>query len=281
VPPPSYENPQVPHDVNVSRDPPLAEFARLAAGLAVVATVVAAVLYFGGSSLARLVPFETEAALVGGTMIGIDALEAKEAGEEVAAYLQELTDRLAAAIELPAQMKLRVHYIDTKVPNAFASLGGHIAVTRGLYESLKSENALALVLAHEIAHVRARDPIANLGGGAMLVLALAMVSGDPANLSSAFAHLVRSGYSRSAERAADAAAIDALRRVYGHAGGGTEVFETFAKYHEEHGGELPSLLSTHPLDAERIERLKAAEVGWDSERQPLRAVRRVSSDAGQ
>ena len=62
-------------------------------------------------------------------------------------------------------MKLRVHYVDTAVPNAFAALGGHIAVTRGLYESVQSENALALVLAHEIAHVRARDPIAGIGGG--------------------------------------------------------------------------------------------------------------------
>ena len=166
-----------------------------------------------------------------------------------------------------------MHYVDTAVPNAFAALGGHIAVTRGLYESVRSENALALVLAHEVAHVRARDPIAGIGGGATLAIALALATGDAGGLSSAFARLVQSGYSRSAENAADVAAIDALRRVYGHAGGGVEVFETFARYRDEHGGAVPSLLSTHPLDEERIERMKAAEQGWDAERQPLRPLR--------
>ncbi|MFN2427174.1 MAG: M48 family metallopeptidase [Candidatus Binatia bacterium] len=268
---PDYENPLLPEGVNVSRDNPLVEFARLVAGLALVATVAGLTLYFGGSRLARLVPFETEAALVGDSVLGIGAPEAGKSG--IADYLQEVTDRLAAEMMLPANMKLRVHYIDTPVPNAFAALGGHIAVTRGLYEAVKSENALAMVLAHEIAHVRARDPIAGLGGSATLVLALALVSGDAANLSSAFARIVQSGYSRRAEAEADGAAIEALRRVYGHAGGGTEVFETFARYHEDHGGELPSLLSTHPLDAQRIERLKLAEQDWDAQRQPLRPIR--------
>jgi predicted Zn-dependent protease len=270
--PPGYENPPLPEDVNVSRDSPLLEFARLAAGFALLVTIVAAVLFLGGSRLARLVPFEMEAALVRDSMLGILAPEV-QGSEAMVAYLQELTDRLAAEMELPAPMKLRVHYMDSAAPNAFAGLGGHIAVTRGLYESVESENGLALVLAHEVAHVRARDPIANLGGGATLLLAVALVSGDASNLTSAFAHLVRTGYSRSAENAADVAAIEALRRVYGHAGGGSEVFETFARYHEEHGGEAPSLLSTHPLDAERIERLKAAEDGWDEDRQPLQPLR--------
>src|SRR5688572_1112439 len=102
------------------------EFARLAAGLALLASVVAAGLYFGGSGLARLVPFETEAALVGDLML-IDALQGKKTGAEIVPYLQELTDRLAKEMDVPANMNLRVHYIDTQVPNAFASLGGHIA----------------------------------------------------------------------------------------------------------------------------------------------------------
>ena len=68
----------------------------------------------------------------------------------------------------------------SNVPNAFATLGGHIAVTSGLYRRMPSENALALVLAHEIAHVSARDPISALGGSATLALlvALAVVAGS-------------------------------------------------------------------------------------------------------
>lgn len=268
----SYENPPLPEDVNVGRENPLLEFLRLAAGLAVVVAAVSALLYFGGSRLARLIPFETERAWVGERVLGVDARKATAATQPVEAYLQELTNRLAAPMELPAGMTLRVHYIDEPVPNAFASLGGHIAVTRGLYERMDSENALALVLAHEIAHVRARDPIAGLGGGATMLVVLALVSGNAANLSTAFASVVQRGYSRRAEAQADEAAIQALRRVYGHAGGGAAVFETFARYREEHGVEMPSLLSTHPLDAERIARLKNAAEGWDAQHHPLRPL---------
>lgn len=145
-------------------------------------------------------------------------------------------------------------------------------MTRGLYERLQSENALALVLAHEIAHIRARDPIAGIGGSATTLLALTLLTGNAGSLSTAFATVVQRGYSRQAETLADGHAIAAVKKLYGHAGGGASVFETFAAYHTEHGGEAPSLLSTHPLDAERIERLRQAAADWDPVRQPLRPL---------
>jgi Zn-dependent protease with chaperone function len=268
----SYENPPPPEHVNVSRDNPFVEFLRLVAGLAVAVASIAAVLYFGGSRVARLVPFETECALVGDSPPGITLTETGANRGPVAVYLQDVTERLAAAMDLPAGMKLKVHDVNTGVPNAFAGLGGHIAVSRGLYEKMASENALAVVLAHEIAHIRARDPIAGLGGGAALLLALALVRGDAAGLSSAFAGVVQAGYSRRAESEADEAAIAAVRSVYGHAGGGSEAFRALADYQQAHGGEGPSFLSTHPLTEERIERMKTAAEGWDPQRQPLRPI---------
>jgi hypothetical protein len=38
--------------------------------------------------------------------------------------------------------------------NAFATPGGHVFITRGLIEAAKSEDALAAVIAHEIAHIQ-------------------------------------------------------------------------------------------------------------------------------
>ncbi|HSW14952.1 MAG TPA: M48 family metallopeptidase [Solimonas sp.] len=268
----SYENPPLPEEVNVGRENVLLEFLRLAAGLAVVMALISAAMYFGGSRLARLIPFDTERRWVGERVLGIEvASNPKHA--EVEAYLRGLTARLAAQMDMPPGMELRVHYADTALPNAFASLGGHIAVTRGLYERMDSENALALVLAHEIAHVRARDPIAGIGGSASMILAVTLLTGNAGNLSAAFAGVVQRGYSRRAEEQADEAAIAALRRVYGHAGGGAAVFEGFARWRQEgHGLQGPSLLSTHPLDEERIARLKQAAQGWDAQRQPLVAL---------
>jgi len=103
-------------------------------------------------------------------------------------------------------------------------------------------------------------------------LALTLLTGNAGSLSTAFATVVQRGYSRQAETLADGHAIAAVKKLYGHAGGGASVFETFAAYHTEHGGEAPSLLSTHPLDAERIERLRQAAADWDPVRQPLRPL---------
>jgi predicted Zn-dependent protease len=269
----SYENPQVPHEVNVARGSPLLEFLRLGAGLALIIVAISALLYFCSSWLSRLIPFEWEREWAGDRVLGVSSSAQQREHPELEAYLQSLSDRLAAKMDLPADMHPRVHWVDMAEPNAFASLGGQIAVTRGLYERMGSENALSLVLAHEIAHLRARDPIAGLGGSATMLLALAIVSGDAANLSTAFADVVRRGYSRSAEAAADEAAIAALRAVYGHAGGGASVFEDFARYRgEQHYGQGPSWLSTHPLDEERISRLREAAADWNPLTQPLQPL---------
>jgi len=44
--------------------------------------------------------------------------------------------------------------LDSGEVNAFATPGGHVYITRGLIEAAKSEDALAAVIAHEIAHIQ-------------------------------------------------------------------------------------------------------------------------------
>ncbi len=269
----SYENPQVPHEVNVSRDSVLAEFVRLLAGLGLCVLVLSVLLYMGGGWLARFIPFSTERSWVGDRVLGIEIEDSPPpAQRQVEAYLQSLADGLASTMDLPAEMQLTVHYAEMDVPNAFAMLGGHIAVTGELYRRMPSENALAMVLAHEIGHVRARDPIAALGGTASIAVVLALLSGEVDGLLQHVSTVVLLGYSRRAESRADEAAVEALKSYYGHAGGGAGVFEMFADYKEELGVTMPSLLSTHPADADRIERLRAAAANRDARSQPLRPV---------
>lgn len=266
----SYENPPVPHEVNVARDNPLVEFLRLLAAVALVVALAAAVLYFAGGWLARLVPFATERSWVGERVLGFE-LERTDSAEHAALerYLQRLSDELAAALELPEGMTVRVHYTQASEPNAFATLGGHVVVTSELYRLMPSENALAMVLAHEIAHVEARDPIASLGGGGSLALVLALVSGEADGLVPRLATLVALGYSRSAEARADERAVAALTARYGHAGGAASVFQVLAKHAGTVSGKAPSFLSTHPADAQRIASLERAAAGWEPARTPL------------
>ena len=56
----------------------------------------------------------------------------------------------------------------SKENNAYATLGGNIILTRELINSMSSENALSMVLAHEIAHIKHRDPIRSAGSQVFL-----------------------------------------------------------------------------------------------------------------
>lgn len=268
----SYENPEVPHEVNVAHDHPVAEFLRLVAGLAAVVLALGVVLYLCGGWLARQLPFAWETDWVGGRILGADVLMQPDADPVRAEYIQRLTQSLAATMQLPPGMTVSVHVSGSEVPNAFATLGGHIVVTRGLYERMPSENALALVLAHEIAHVRARDPIAAVGSGAGLGLLLLLLGSDGERIAPAVASLVQRGYSRGAEQQADEAALQAVHARYGHAGGTAAVFEALTAYQAEFGLATPTLLSTHPSDAARIAALQAATADWDAARQPLQPL---------
>ena len=269
----SYENPPLPEGINVSGTSVLGETLRLAVTLALVIGVLGAALYFGGGRLARLIPFSSELAWAGDTPLGVDVVVATDADATmIETRLAELAARLAAHMQLPDGMRVRIHYSASDAPNAFATLGGHIVVTRGLYRLMPSENALATVLSHEIAHVRARDPIAAIGGTATLALLVAVIGGDASGLAPQVARAVQLGYSRHAESLADAAAIEALMAEYGHAGGASSVFEVLADANLSTFS-VPTLLSTHPLDAQRIERMRSAAAQWDETQQPLRPLR--------
>ncbi len=70
-------------------------------------------------------------------------------------YLQSIGERASAG----AQRKLpyRFHYIpDPSFVNAFALPGGHVFVGQGLLALMKSEDALAAVLGHEVEHIDLR-----------------------------------------------------------------------------------------------------------------------------
>lgn len=269
----SYENPQVPHEINVSRESVLAEFVRLAAGLCLVVLALAAVLYVSGGALARLVPYPVEQRWVGERVLApIDEPQDAATAARTQTYLQKLADDLARHMAMPPGMRPVMHWSDTDVPNAFATLGGHIVLTRGLYDRMPSENALAMVIAHELAHVRERDPISAVGGTISLALVLGLLAGNVEQLAPQVAYAVQLGYSRRAERRADEAAVVALVARYGHAGGAAVVFDVLAGYAGPLRSATPTLLSTHPADEDRIARLQHAAQGWNPVRQPLRPV---------
>lgn len=178
-------------------------------------------------------------------------------------YVEDLTRRIAADMHPPHDLDIRVHVVKGP-PNAAATLGGHIFVLEGLLHALDSENSLAMVLAHELAHCINRDPLRSVGRGLLLDIALASAGGGGL----AGSQLLMRRYSREQEAAADQDALLALNAHYGHIGGATRLFEVLRpldpKSLPEAGGPVREVLSTHPAIDRRIEAIRASATqnGW-------------------
>jgi len=228
--------------------------------LAVVAVGLVALFWLLGLAADYLVleiPFSFEQGM-GESMVPDGIVDG-----EVPDYLLGLTQRLVEVMDLPSEMTVQVHYLDKPVVNAFAALGGKLVVYRGLLERLPNENALAMVLAHEIAHVKLRHPLRSLGRGVVLSVAIATLSGAGGNtlVSSVVGEagsLTGLSFSRDQEQAADAEGLRAVVALYGHCVGTRELFRVLLD--EERNSSLGApqveFLRTHPLGTERIEAME-------------------------
>ena len=262
-----FRNVKVPEGINVSRRNALGDLVILSAGATAMFVVLAIALWFFGGALARYMPISWESMLADG-LFREDKDPAGASDRGIETELQVLADRLSAGMDLPEGLRVRVHYVDSEIVNAAAWLGGHVFMFRGLLERMPNENALAMVLGHEIAHAANRDVIGNMGGVLLLQLAFGLVIGSaPASLEDLISGpsvLVLLGFSRDAERRADDDALAAVAGLYGHTAGSGTLFEIFLEMASEQGGTAPELLSSHPLSENRIARMKrtAQAHGW-------------------
>ena len=260
-----FSNPKTPEGINTSPDHPLKEFAWLLGSVSLLIITVIAALGFMAEFLATRIPFSYEMELAG--RFAEDNPDPSPARD----YLQDIADRLATAQDLPAEMKITVHYVDDEIANAFATLGGRIVIYRGLLEKMQSENALAMVVSHEIAHIKHRHPVVALGRAVTVGIALAALTGVSANVVADrvignAGTLTALGFSRSQESEADATALSALVAVYGHANGSTDVFKTFMEINRSQPLYPPEFLSTHPNPENRIESIAAQITGYGWQR---------------
>ena len=131
-----YSNPDIPEGINYSKTHPLKEFAILTAGVFGVLLIMVLVLGFFADHLAQFIPYRVEKNFH-------FLVPAKDDGPPpLKAYLDDMTRRIAAAEDLPGEMKITVHYVDSDIVNAYATVGGHVVLYRGLLEKLQHENAL-------------------------------------------------------------------------------------------------------------------------------------------
>jgi len=266
----SWSNPRLPQEeINVAESRPLLSFFVMVAGLGAVIIACALVLMLFAQAIAAWLPFSAEQA------VAARFFRPADPAAEPEATLQKLADSLVGPQGLPSGMKLQVHYNAMPVANASATVGGNITIYRGLVEAIDSENALAMVIAHEIAHIRHRDPVRSLGRGMALAVVMSAVSAGAGSaaadwLLGSAGNLTVLSFSRSQEARADADALEAVAQRYGHVAGAGTFFREMQRRSSvagRSGESVPVFMRTHPATEDRLSRMEllAVERRWPAE----------------
>ena len=161
--------------------------------------------------------------------------------------------------------------LDSPEFNAFASPGGHLFLTRGLVELCTSEDMLAALLAHEIAHVLLKHGIAiieemkfsndmatsarrgaELTGNSEAARRALQYRESVASIVDA---MIKNGYSQTQEFEADAVAVTLLANSGYNPGALREVLQVLQKVQSSQKG---GFNTTHPSPAERLSRAESA-----------------------
>lgn len=263
---------------------------RLTLTTALLASLLAtpALAFDLGKALNKLNDPETQKAL----NIGKKALEANkditepeeiEIGNGIAANLlgaaplvrndalQKYVNRVGLWLALQTErpgLPWRFGVIDDPDVNAFATPGGTILLTRGLYERLRNESELAGVLAHEIAHVLQKHQLraikSALGREWKMDIANAVAerkdSGSARNQLKAFTagtELFARGLDKSEEFEADRMGVVIAARAGYNPFGLVGSLQTLDAVNPQDGA-VALMFKTHPSPAARLDKLSLA-----------------------
>ena len=277
-------NPIIPEGINASEENPLKEFATLVIGVAAALTIFVICTSMLVSFLAPKMPFawEQKASPAINEYLEFAADSGEPPGSteltELATALLQTSLTIPVAGKLPQESvpatAFGFYLLPIDLPNAFATLGAHVAVTEGLLQHVTSENGLAMVVAHEIAHVQLRHPIEASGRGIIVQLALLGIVGSSG--SNLLGGVLTTGssipllsYNRDMELAADQRALDILNAHYGHVLGADEFF--LAMETDDSMEEWLEFTQTHPSTEKRLKFIRAAisEAGDGVELTPI------------
>ncbi|MDR1948678.1 MAG: M48 family metalloprotease [Spirochaetaceae bacterium] len=160
-----------------------------------------------------------------------------------------------------------VAILDSQEINAFATSGGHIFITRGLLNCANSEDALASVIAHEIAHIQLQHSIKAIKTSritnALMVTGSSMVGAATQGtsleeLTDIFSEsvgeivttMVNNGYSQTQEFNADELALSLLAAAGYEPSSLIDMLRALEKNQAGHPG---GFNKTHPSPAARID----------------------------
>lgn len=184
------------------------------------------------------------------------------------AYVNKICAVITQASDMPLLYKgYYVGILDTDEVNALSSPGGHILVTRGLLECAQDEDALAAVLAHEIAHIQLGHSVKAIksnratneliktveseiphGGNARILADLGV------NIDDMVEEMVTSGYSKTQEFQADKKALSLMSDA-GYDPAAMQDMLNLLKLKE--AGQTSGFCKNHPDAESRIKNIKS------------------------
>ena len=178
----------------------------------------------------------------------------------------QLIGQRIAEISDRKEVNYTFRVIDMDDVNAFALPGGYIFIFRGVVDKVDTDDELASVIAHEVAHVVARHSIKRFQGGigyTILQILMAVSSSnvsDARGVNAAFGHLIMA-YSREDEALADSIAVKYLEK----AGFDPMAMISFLKKLQDVNRERSirpySSYRSHPHIADRIRMVKQELLG--------------------
>src|SRR5687767_7244315 len=219
---------------------------------------------------------------------------------ELAGYLQQVGERIISSAKEMSQQgygpkshksaeanwmfgdKMKFHFVNSNTMNAFTTGGEHMYIYTELFETARTEDELAAVMAHEYAHIYARHvgkgmnrQYGAMAAAAALAGAGYLYGGDEkggqyaalgATAGMAGGQFVNMGFTRKDENEADELGFT----FYTRAGWDPEKFDDFFQQMIDKGMDTtPELMSDHPSlknrvaeTKERIKKLPPTASGW-------------------
>ena len=180
----------------------------------------------------------------------------EQGNEQLYKYIRDIRDNIlnSGQVKYKDEFAWQVKIIDdAETLNAFATPGGYIYIYTGLIKYLDSEDHLAGVMGHEIAHADLRHSTRQLTKMYGVQELISIVSGESGIVKDVAATLINLKFSRSHESESDAASVRYMCSTPYNAAGAAGFFE---KIEAEGSAQPPQFMSTHPNPANRVEDIK-------------------------
>jgi predicted Zn-dependent protease len=165
-------------------------------------------------------------------------------------------NQFAQTIDFKTHYPIKIHVVDDQVRNAFALPGGNIVVYSQLIKEMKSPEAFAALLSHEVVHVKNRHSMQNISKQLTGYLFLSLLINDANGMQALMLENIHRfknlDYARSIEKEADIDGLEILLRNNIKQSGFVDLFSALM-IEEEEPSFFSELLSTHPALRERME----------------------------